>query len=147
MGSSHNSANSSHTCTPPRGNCVSNPPLPFLYTHLDTHTYWHTHTGTHTPAHTHTHTCTHAHTHTHMHMYTHMHTHTQAHIHTLPFVGEGVLGVVRPFRLLVNHVLILCSVMPSVSPSGPRIIAPLFIASSASLQTRESSSRCSRVGN
>ena len=31
-------------------------------------------------------------------------------------VGEGVTS---PFLLLVNHVLIRCSVMPSVSPSGP----------------------------
>ena len=99
----------------------------------------------HTHAHWHIHTHTHSHAHAHAQALAHVHTHT--HTHTLPFVGEGVLGVVRPFRLLVNHVLILCSVMPSVSPSGPRIIAPLFIANSASLQTRESSSRCSRVGN
>lgn len=46
----------------------------------------------------------------------------------LPLVGEGV---VRPFLRLVNHVFTLCSVIPSVSPSGPRTIDPLFIATSA----------------
>lgn len=58
-------------------------------------------------------------------------------------VGEGIWS---PFLLLVNHVFTRCSVMPSVSPSGPRIGEPLFIAISASLHTRANSSRCSRVG-
>ena len=58
-----------------------------------------------------------------------------------PFDGGGVIGVPSPLRLFVNHVLTLCSVMPSVSPSGPRASAPLFIATSASLHIRDSSSR------
>lgn len=61
----------------------------------------------------------------------------------LPLVGEGVE---RPFRLLVNHVLTLCSVIPSVSPSGPRTGDPLFIVNSASLHTFANSTLCSRVG-
>ena len=62
----------------------------------------------------------------------------------VPLVGEGV---VRPFLRLVNHVFTLCSVIPSMSPSGPRTIEPLFIAISASLHTRANSTRCSREGN
>lgn len=64
-----------------------------------------------------------------------------------PFDGGGEMGVPKPLRLFVNHVLTLCSVMPSVSPSGPRASAPLFIATSASLHIRDSSSRWSLVGN
>lgn len=63
-----------------------------------------------------------------------------------PFAG-GVIGVPSPLRLFVNHVLTLCSVIPSVSPSGPRTCAPLFMATSASLQIRARSIRWSRVGN
>lgn len=60
-----------------------------------------------------------------------------------PLVGDGEES---PFLLFVNHVLTLCSVIPSVSPSGPRIGDPLFIVSSASLQTLANSTLCSRVG-
>jgi hypothetical protein len=63
--------------------------------------------------------------------------------HSIPLVGEGVE---RPFLLLVNQVLTLCSVMPSVSPSGPLMGDPLFIVSSASLHNLASSTLCSRVG-
>ena len=52
----------------------------------------------------------------------------------------------RPFLLLVNQVLTLCSVIPSVSPSGPLMGDPLFIVSSASLHNLASSTLCSRVG-
>ena len=63
--------------------------------------------------------------------------------YTTPLVGDGVE---RPFRLLVNQVLTLCSVMPSVSPSGPLMGEPLFMVSSASLQSLASSTLCSLVG-
>ena len=61
--------------------------------------------------------------------------------------GGGEMGVPSPLRLLVNQVLTRCSVMPSVSPSGPRTLAPLFMATSASLQILARSKRWSRVGN
>lgn len=46
----------------------------------------------------------------------------------------------------MNQVLTLCSVIPSVSPSGPRTGEPLFMVNSASLQTLANSILCSRVG-